>query len=51
MPIGIVYAASAYVLCGNPELTRFLGLRASQKHPVRNGPIECRWLRYEIDAR
>lgn len=43
--------ASAYVLCGNPELTRFLGLRASQKHPVRNGPIECRWLRYEIDAR
>ncbi|MBX3464379.1 MAG: RNA methyltransferase [Planctomycetes bacterium] len=40
--------ASAYVLCGNPELTRHLGLRASQKFPVRNGPIECRWLRYEI---
>lgn len=43
--------ASAYVLCGNPELTRCLGLRASNKHPVRNGPIECRWLRYQIDAR
>ncbi|HEX5052827.1 MAG TPA: THUMP domain-containing protein [Planctomycetota bacterium] len=42
--------ASAYVLCGNPELTRFLGLRAGSKHPVRNGPIECRWLRYQIDA-
>ncbi len=40
--------ASAYVLCGNPELTRHLGLRASHRHPVRNGPIECRWLRYEI---
>ncbi len=40
--------ATAGVLCGNPELTRHLGLRASQKHPVRNGPIECRWLRYEI---
>lgn len=40
--------AVAYVLCGNPELTRHLGLRSSQKHPVRNGPIECRWLRYEI---
>lgn len=42
--------ASAYVLCGNPDLTRFLGLRSSGKHPVRNGPIECRWLRYRIDA-
>lgn len=43
--------ASAYVLCGNPELTRHLGLRASQKFPVRNGPLDCRWLRYEIEAR
>jgi 23S rRNA G2445 N2-methylase RlmL len=43
--------AVAYVLCGNPELTRHLGLRASGRHPVRNGPIECRWLRYEIGAR
>ena len=42
--------ASAYVLCGNPELTRHLGLRASNKHPVRNGPIECRWLRYRVDG-
>jgi 23S rRNA G2445 N2-methylase RlmL len=42
--------ATAWVLCGNPELTRHLGLRASHKHPVRNGPIECRWLRYDVDA-
>jgi len=42
--------ATAFVLCGNPELTRHLGLRTSGKHPVRNGPIECRWLRYEVDA-
>jgi putative N6-adenine-specific DNA methylase len=40
--------ASAHVLCGASELTRNLGLRASRKFPVRNGPIECRWLRYEI---
>lgn len=43
--------ASAYVLCGNPELTRHLGLRAAQKFPVRNGPLDCRWLRYEIEER
>ncbi len=48
---GHCQGAVAYVLCGNPELTRHLGLRAAQKHPVRNGPIECRWLRYEVDAR
>lgn len=40
--------AVAHVLCGNPELTRFLGLRAERKHPVHNGPIECRFLRYAI---
>lgn len=42
--------ATAHVLCGNPELSRHLGLRASRKHVVHNGPIECRWLRYEIDG-
>jgi putative N6-adenine-specific DNA methylase len=41
--------ATAYVLCGNPELTRHLGLRTDRKMPVHNGPIECRWLRYAID--
>ncbi len=40
--------ATAWVLCGNPELTRFLGLRTSRRLPVRNGPIDCRFLRYEI---
>jgi 23S rRNA G2445 N2-methylase RlmL len=42
--------ATAYVLCGNAELTRHLGLRADRKWPVRNGPIECRWIRYEVGA-
>jgi len=40
--------ATAHVLCGDSTLTRHLGLRADRKFPVRNGPIECRWLRYEI---
>ncbi len=42
--------ASAFVLCGDPGLTQHLGLRASGKHPLRIGTIECRWLRYEVDA-
>lgn len=41
--------AKAWVLCGDAELTRHLRLRSSSKHPVRNGPIECRWLRYEMN--
>lgn len=41
---------SAWLLCGNKDLTKFLGLRASGKHPVMNGAIECRWLRYDIRA-
>lgn len=40
--------AEAWVLSGNKELTRHLRLRSSQRVPVRNGPIACRWLRYEL---
>jgi putative N6-adenine-specific DNA methylase len=41
----------AHVLCGASELTRHLGLRTNRKFPVRNGPIDCRWLRYELGNR
>lgn len=40
--------AEAWVLSGNKALTRHLRLRASARVPVMNGPIECRWLRYEL---
>jgi putative N6-adenine-specific DNA methylase len=43
--------ATAWVLCGNKALTQHLGLRASRRIPVRNGPIECRWLRYAVRAK
>jgi len=43
--------AGVCVLSGDPGLTRHLGLRADRKWPVMTGPIECRWLRYRIDAR
>ena len=42
--------AVAHVLSGAPELTRHLRLRTSRRFPVRNGPLDCRLLRYEIGA-
>lgn len=39
---------TAYVLSGNPEATRHIGLKASRRHPLMNGPIDCRLLKYEL---
>jgi putative N6-adenine-specific DNA methylase len=39
---------TAYVLSGNPAATRHIGLKASRRFPVMNGPIDCRLLRYEL---
>ena len=39
-----------WMISGNPELTRVLQLKASEKHRVYNGPLECRFLKYEIKA-
>lgn len=40
--------AAAHVLSGAPELTRKLGMKAAERFPVKNGPLDCRLLRYEI---
>jgi putative N6-adenine-specific DNA methylase len=42
---------TAFVLCGNPELPKLLGLKADRRHPVKTGPIDCRLLRYSIFAK
>ncbi len=42
--------ATAWILSGNPEVTRLLGLRAEGRVPVRNGTIDCRFLRYRVFA-
>ena len=39
---------TAYVLSGNPEATRHIDLKASRRFPLRNGPIDCRLLKYEL---
>jgi len=39
---------TAWVLSGNPGVTRHIGLKASRRIPLRNGPIDCRLLQYEL---
>jgi len=39
---------TAYVLSGNPVATRHIGLKASRRFPLMNGPIDCRLLKYEL---
>ena len=39
---------TAYVLSGNPDMTRHIGLKASRRFPLMNGPIDCRLLKYEM---
>ncbi len=39
---------TGYVLTGNPELAKRIGLRSSRKMLFFNGPIECRLLEYEL---
>ncbi len=39
---------TAYLLVGNPELAKFVGLKASRRIVLFNGPIECRLLKYEL---
>jgi putative N6-adenine-specific DNA methylase len=40
--------STAYILCGNSELVRHIGLKATRRIPIWNGPLECRLLKYEM---
>ncbi|HHQ47301.1 MAG TPA: hypothetical protein ENK19_00260, partial [Acidobacteria bacterium] len=40
--------ATAWLLVGNRELAGAIGLRASRRIRVFNGPIECRFLRFNL---
>jgi len=37
------------VFTGNPDLGKVMGLRAQKLHPLWNGAIECRLLRFDIE--
>ena len=39
---------TGFVLTGNMELAKQVGLKASRRHVLFNGPIECRLLRYDL---
>lgn len=39
---------TAWILTGNPELAKSVGLKASRRIVLFNGPIECRLLKYEM---
>jgi putative N6-adenine-specific DNA methylase len=38
----------AYVFTGNLEAAKHIGLRASRRIPLYNGPIDCRLLKFEL---
>ena len=38
----------AFVFTGNLEAAKNVGLRASRRVPLYNGPIDCRLLKYEL---
>lgn len=40
--------ATAFILCGNPDLIGSIGLKPSRRIPLFNGPIECRLLKFEL---
>ena len=40
--------ATAWILAGEPRLAKVIGLKPSRRIPLFNGPIECRWLHYEL---
>jgi putative N6-adenine-specific DNA methylase len=37
-----------FVLAGNTALAKSIGLRTKRRRPIWNGPIECRFLTYEL---
>ena len=39
---------TAYLFTGSPELAKSVGLKASRRFVLFNGPIECRLLKYEL---
>tara|TARA_Y100001968_G_C19450284_1_gene768047 strand:+ start:4336 stop:5460 length:1125 start_codon:yes stop_codon:yes gene_type:complete len=37
-----------WLLNGNPNLSKFIGMKAEKRYPVSNGGIDCRWMKYLV---
>jgi putative N6-adenine-specific DNA methylase len=40
--------STAYILCGEKELTKHIGLKISRRIPLYNGPLETRLIKIEV---
>jgi putative N6-adenine-specific DNA methylase len=40
--------STAYILCGDKELTKHIGLKISRRIPLYNGPLETRLVKIEV---
>lgn len=40
--------ARGFILSGNPELSKKIGLKANKRHVVNNGGIDCRLLEFDL---
>jgi 23S rRNA G2445 N2-methylase RlmL len=40
----------AWIISSNPEAIKHIGLKSNHRHKVHNGPLECRWLGYDLYA-
>jgi len=38
----------AWIFSGNPEAAKYVGLRTSRKLTLYNGPIKCKYHKYEL---
>jgi putative N6-adenine-specific DNA methylase len=39
---------TAFVLSGNKDLAKYIGLKSAQRIPVYNGALPCQWMKYEL---
>jgi len=47
---GRASGSTAWLLVGSSELLKSVGLKTTRKIQVFNGPIECRFVRYDLYA-
>ena len=39
---------TAFILSGNKELAKYIGLKSARRIPVYNGSLPCQWMKYEL---